>query len=209
MRQISCLLLNVRSIKKDNAVDTIHAFAKRNEIHILCLVVTWLTKGVSDAELSCGGAFSVLRRDRVTRGRGILVLVQRKISCTQILRDFASELIYVDIQCEKSSFRLMVAYSPNTGTAETELEAMETPTEGMEAASDSEVPSVILGDFNSGNNGWFSGAPTEGCSPREKLLYEFDQDLEWEGMGGMVKPDLEWFRAGSFNAHETEQWTRA
>lgn len=173
MKHISCLLLNVRSIKKENAVDIIHTFANRNNIQAVCLVETWLTQGVTDAELSGGGAFSVFRKDRKGRGGGVLILVRSGLQCTQIPRDTANELLCVDIRSHRSAFRLLLAYSPNTGGADAELEAMGSLTAEMEAASDSEVPSVIMGDFNCRNIKWGSETLTEGCTPRERILCDF------------------------------------
>ncbi|XP_018497184.1 uncharacterized protein LOC108865036 [Galendromus occidentalis] len=45
---------------KAGAVDAMHSYAKDNKIDIMCLVETWLTEGVTDAELSDRGNFQML-----------------------------------------------------------------------------------------------------------------------------------------------------
>ena len=113
------------------------------------------------------------RRDRGSRGGGVLVLVKSSLRCSQVSTDTDSELVAVDILSEGLAFRLLVAYSPGTGSSDVQRKDMESLVSTMEKLCGSEMPSIILGDFNCPNVRWGSDSPTEDCTHREKMLYDF------------------------------------
>ena len=166
------MLLNICSLKKPGAVDVLHSYARERIIDILCVVDTWFDERVSDAELSAMGRYAVFRRDRGIRGGGVLILVDKRLWCTLLEQTFSSELLCADIHCEENAFRLMTAYSAGTGSAEAGLSEMTTLISDMDVACNTDLPLLIVGDFNCPNLDWTTPSALGG-SPREKLFFDF------------------------------------
>ena len=150
---------------------------------MVCIVESWLDGGVSDAELSENGRYAVFRRDRGERGGGVFVLVNKKPRSTQPALVFSSELVCVVIYCDGESFRLMAAYSAGTGDTEHVLSEMSVLISDMDAASETDLPLLIVGDFNCPKISWHPPS-VKGCSTREKLLFDF---VELNGLEQKVR----------------------
>ena len=71
------MLTNIRSYK--NKFNEVLLFLSLEDPDIFCLTETWLTKDVPDSML-CPSGFNVVRRDRDSRGGGVLLLIRDCIS---------------------------------------------------------------------------------------------------------------------------------
>lgn len=153
-----------------------HSFAQHNKTDVICVVETWLTESVTDAELSCNGKFNVIRRDRGSHAGGVLILVRKDIPCVQVTCesscDQISEFIAVDFVCD-SSVRLIVAYSPGTAdTSAEDLLAMQNLCGAFEKLCLTEYPVIIAADMNCPNVLWPDKCKPN-ATPREKYFLEF------------------------------------
>ena len=134
------MFLNTCSIKKGGVIDVVHKFADCNRIDILCFAETWLTQSVTDAELSSNGKFNVFRRDRATRGGGVLTLTRKHLQCTQSNVAMRSEMMCVDVLCGRSVFRLVTAYSAGTSSADDNLAQMDTMIGELNGLCEIDIP---------------------------------------------------------------------
>lgn len=141
--------MNARSISKPGAIGAIHSYAAFNDLDVICIAETWLTDGTTDAELSAVGKFMVFRRDRGSRGGGVLVLVRKGIPCVPLpVPSDASEVVGVELCIDTEHLRLVVVYSPGTEGGSADLSSMETLTRDLECLADTPHPIIIVGDMN-------------------------------------------------------------
>ena len=128
---------------------------------------------VSDAELSCSGSLRVYRRDRSSRGGGVLILADRLVQTVEVsMVDCQSELICIDVLPDFPC-RLIVAYSPGTELSQVGADSMLTLCNSIEFLSDSPLPLVVVGDFNCPNIPRNRPSSPRHMSDRERHLYGF------------------------------------
>ena len=73
---IGIFYLNVRSLV--NKLSTLHAFVFSSNYSIYCFTETWLSNHIMDVEVIPSG-FTIYRKDRSTRGGGVLIAVKSSI----------------------------------------------------------------------------------------------------------------------------------
>lgn len=144
---------------------------------MICVVETWLTPSISDAELSSNGTYSVFRLDREggeSRGGGVLMLVKKGIPCVQVeipSDGYPTEMLCVDIICDKK-VRLVTVYSAGTADAALENSAMESLCHKLESACITDCSVVIVSDMNCPNIDWPNKCST-GAARRERTFLDF------------------------------------
>lgn len=111
--ELKCLLLNACSILKSDAFDTLHSYLAASKISFAFITDTWLASDtITDAELSHDGRFQLFRRDRSSRGGGVLILVKSSIACAPLDVKLSSdiELAAVDLLWENHRNRCICVY---------------------------------------------------------------------------------------------------
>ena len=75
---LNLLYLNARSILPK--IDELRALCIANPYDIVCVVESWLSSDIENAELFIPG-FSIFRKDRNRHGGGIIVFVKSSLPC--------------------------------------------------------------------------------------------------------------------------------
>ena len=104
------MLTNSRSYK--NKFNEVLLFLSLEDPDIFCLTETWLTKDVPYS-MFCPSGFNVVRRDRDSRGGGVLLLIRDCISfrSVEVPIGFSHiELICVDISWGHAVWRIVDYY---------------------------------------------------------------------------------------------------
>ena len=74
-------LFNSRSIV--NKLSNLQSFVYSSNYTIYCITETWLSESVSDFEILPGN-FSIFRKDRGSRGGGVLIAVDASVPCSVV-----------------------------------------------------------------------------------------------------------------------------
>ena len=153
------MLTNIRSYK--NKFNEVLLFLKMEDPDILCLIETWLTKDVSDS-VFCPPGFNVVRRDRDSRGGGVLLLIRSCISFRQICVPgcFSHiELICVDVSLGCAVWRI-IGYYRSGGFDDIAREYAIDTIECLKFLCNGGETICLLGDFNLPLINWkFNQAP--------------------------------------------------
>ena len=141
------MLTNIRSY--NNKFNEVLLFLSLEDPDIFCLTETWLTKDVPDS-MFCPFGFNVVRRDRDSRGGGVLLLIRDCISfrSVEIPIGFSHiELICVDISWGCAVWRIVGYY--RSGGFDDEAEKYATDTiECLRFLCTGGRTICFLGDFN-------------------------------------------------------------
>lgn len=168
------MYINARSIVKRGALACVHRFAQGSNFQIIGIVESWLNAGISDAELSCNNLYTVHRRDRATRGGGVLFLVDHSLCAVDVnIPDVDIELVCIDVTAPQPPLRLMLVYAPGTEGYQNDLSTMRSITDVLDSLISVPCPSIILGDFNCPKICWKTLSCAPGCHPKERLLLDF------------------------------------
>lgn len=111
------MYLNARSVVKRGALDSLKLYCEVEGISCVLISESWLKAHVTDSELSLGGLYQTFRRDRHTRGGGVLLLVAKWINVIQIRFDYDCEFLAVEIVSPDQCFRVACFYATNSGEA--------------------------------------------------------------------------------------------
>lgn len=138
---------------------------------------TWLAEDyVTSAELSCGGQYEVFRKDRTSRGGGVLILVKCYIPCVEINVDcLTSELSACTITLASKEVRIAVAYFSPSGSTSELTDRMEKVIEEFGSIINSDDTFVLAGDLNQAQIDW-STLSTNGANAaksKEAMLMNF------------------------------------
>ncbi len=114
---------------------------------LIFVTETWLNDSISDAML-CGPYYRVLRRDRVNRqGGGVLILAKKSITLVQIAHPVGLgedlELLTADMKTRGAHFRLICVYRPPNASNQFSLDLWRL----LSNLSTEKFP-VLIGDFN-------------------------------------------------------------
>lgn len=145
-----------------------------NEIDVAVLVETWLNPNICDAELSHNGRYTVHRRDRTSRGGGVLILVKNIFASARVnFPTNRSEVVAVDIVLPNRSMRVIGVYLSPSGSAEQLRKETENLCEDLEPVLNAIDTIALFGDFNCPKADWIN-LSTPGRDPnlpsRECLL---------------------------------------
>ena len=92
--------------------DQFQSFVYTGDFDIVCVTETWLTDAVSNAEL-LPNSYSVFRRDRVSRGGGVLIAIKNSISSQLFCIGDTTEMISVHLDTCPRSLLTCLYIPPN------------------------------------------------------------------------------------------------
>lgn len=145
INSVNGIYFNARSLLKFGAIDTLKWFASNNNISVICLTETWCSDNkITDAELSLGGKFQVFRKDRITRGGGVCILISVYIKATEVSIEGESEIVIADLELKRTKVRIMTCYLPPSCTADD----TQVLCDCLEEKISLECGNIIIGDFN-------------------------------------------------------------
>ena len=118
---------------------------------ILCLTETWLEIHYPNTALPLQD-YQIYKKDRATRGGGVLLAVKNDISSRAVLLSAGDlEIIGADVIYDKSShIRIICAYLPPQSSPELASDLFAT----ISANIDIFAPYIVLGDFNLPDVNW-------------------------------------------------------
>ena len=104
---VTCACSNVRSVR--NKITEIAHLIEILQIDIFAIVESWLSELDSDNILATTNC-NLIRRDRGTRGGGLLLLLNKNILFKNIYKHPTLEIMATEIIIHKKSIRLIVVY---------------------------------------------------------------------------------------------------
>lgn len=107
------MYFNARSLAKPGAIDNLSGFCDLEDIDVVMVCETWLNAAVSDAELSLSDRYYVFRRDRGSRGGGVLILVKKTLKCCNVNISSDAEVVAVDVFFRHNAIRFVCFYLSN------------------------------------------------------------------------------------------------
>lgn len=126
------------------------------------LTETWFDNSINDAELSMNSTYQVFRCDRPSRGGGVCVLIRGEHGVAQRFADHPGEHVCVDLLCRDGILRFLCCYFTPTGTAAEKALRMSDLCSLITAASSTDSPIFIVGDFNLPGINWSDPARVPG-----------------------------------------------
>lgn len=167
------IYFNAQSLKKGFSIDLLNWYVRYNNINVICISETWCSEStVTDSELSMGNSFQVFRRDRGSRGGGVLILISNCINAVNIELDTVEEIVIVDVSENDLKFRLICCYIP---PASSDVN-MSNLCECLEETLSFENPTIIVGDFNLRSLWWNGVDIPVGKSKKDKVFLDFVRD---------------------------------
>ena len=148
-------LLNTRSLV--NKLSNFQSLVCSSDYSIFCITETWLSKDIFDNEILPYG-YSIYRKDRDSRGGGVLLAVKNNIISTQMSSPPDVEIVSVLISTS-NPFIICVIYIP-PNSSDTYHEQLHIYLTNL--VNDSK-PIILLGDFNFPDVDW---ATYSGSSPK-------------------------------------------
>lgn len=144
--RLNCVYFNARSLAKHGACDSLTAYTLLNDVDIIFISETWLTDIVKDRELSLNDRYSVFRKDRESRGGGVIILVKKSLSCSVVDCLSAVEAVSVDVLLGYNTIRFVCCYITNADGGVKRDQIVDVD-KLFEALVD-DRPIIICGDFN-------------------------------------------------------------
>ncbi len=126
-------------------------------IDVLCLSESWLCDNYTEKDISIANMSKVCRRDRGSRGGGVIVYVRDSLVIKRLknIEPQGSEIICLDIKMPNSPKHILLAqcYRPDT------RDVMEFSSDLLDihdfSVQNNYFMSVYLGDFNGKNDQWY------------------------------------------------------
>ena len=144
--KLSCLSLNARSIV--NKERELRSCLSINDYDLMAITESWLDPTINSNEIF-PTSFEVFRKDRSRNGGGVLLALNRKLSCTK-RNDLETdcELLWCEVMVTNPLTNLLVGvfYRPPS-TDQTYLQELEKSLALVER-NGSNLTTVLLGDFN-------------------------------------------------------------
>ncbi|XP_065895943.1 uncharacterized protein [Dysidea avara] len=157
--------MNTRSLV--NKLSNFQSFICSSDFSILCITETWLSKDIFDNEIIPSG-YTIYRKDRDSRGGGVLLAVKDNITSSQLSSPPHVEILTVLISTS-NPFIISVVYIP-PNSSDTYHELLHSYLTNL---VDESSPIILLGDFNLPDVNW---ATYSGSSPKSNLS---DIDSIW------------------------------
>jgi len=101
-------LWNARSLTKQ--LNSFQSYIYSTDFRFIAITETWLSNNILDGEVLPTN-YTIYRRDRVSRGGGVLLAVKHDLPSVQLLLSSEIESITVEITTNKS-FIVCVVYVP-------------------------------------------------------------------------------------------------
>ena len=157
---ISCCYLNIRSLV--NKLSLFQAYVYLFNFDVICLSETWLSESVFDQEILPTN-YSIYRKDRPSRGGGVLIAVKDTIPVSvhpSDLSNNAPEILTVTLNLCKPTI-LSCVYLPPSPNDYYMNDAISNLTQVIQ--SNQSADTIIVGDFNLPDIQWdtlFSTSPS-------------------------------------------------
>ena len=152
VNQLKVCHCNIRSIKSDGKIDELQLLAQSENFNIVTVSETWLDEHYPDQLLLIDNFQPPFRRDRPTgRGGGLLTYIHTCLPCLRRsdLESPTCECIWVEISTQRGSVLIGNYYRPPGQTAEIRDAFIESLTNSISIAIESNPHILILtGDFN-------------------------------------------------------------
>ena len=138
--------MNTRSLV--NKLSNFQSFICSSDFSILCITETWLSKDIFDNEIIPSG-YTIYRKDRDSRGGGILLAVKDNITSSQLSSPPHVEILTVLISTS-NPFIISVVYIP-PNSSDTYHELLHSYLTNLVNESST---IILLGDFNLPDVNW-------------------------------------------------------
>jgi len=144
--------MNARSLV--NKLSDFQSFVCSSDFSILCITETWLSNGIFNNEILSKG-YNIYRKDRDSRGGGVLLALRDHITCSQLPSPPDIEIITVLISTSNPFIISVVYIPPNSSDAYHEMLHNYLTSLVIEPS-----PIILLGDFNLPDVEWatYSGS---------------------------------------------------
>lgn len=151
-----------------NKLNDFHVHINSNNYDLIALCETWLNNNTPNSLLDCNNNFTIVRKDRATRGGGLCLFISKsfttKIFEVVIPDAYKSlEILAVDLICDMVKTRVILLYRPPGYSYENNVLLVS----ALEYLSPRNYKVVILGDFNLPSIDWttsnFSASPQTSC----------------------------------------------
>ncbi|CAH1273383.1 Hypp5110 [Branchiostoma lanceolatum] len=161
-KPVRTCVVNFRSIR--NKVPELHAFCEAVQPDIVVGTETWLDSSVGSCEVF-PDTYNVFRRDRASRGGGVLVTVKNNIIATHHPEpDCPCELTWVQVQLANSKSIFIGAYYRPPTAGHDDFAALERSVLQMRA-NNNNAHIWLAGDFNLPDATWNPEANTIAPNP--------------------------------------------
>ena len=117
--------------------------------------------------------FAVFRKDRGSRGGGVLFLRENLNRVVVPVGDTDVEILCIDVSVKNFCSRLILVYLSGTEGYAADQSAMHSATSLLEELLGTEQPVIIMGDFNCPNIDWRNNICLPCCHPKERTLLDF------------------------------------
>ncbi|MCG8048052.1 MAG: hypothetical protein JAY75_12610 [Candidatus Thiodiazotropha taylori] len=159
------LNINFRSLNNTQTRDEFHALLNHVKPDIVVGSETWLSSEVHDAEIAPEDlGYEIFRRDRSSRGGGVLILVSRKyIACREEKFESDCEILWVKVEIVGSKpLHIAAYYRPH----ESDSASQEQLRYSLEKVNEASGHIWLLGDFNLPKFSWEGNLPSlkQDCS---------------------------------------------
>jgi ribonuclease P/MRP protein subunit RPP40 len=152
LADLNCLLLNARSLYS-NLQD--FRFLLAEDLYDLIFVTeSWLTDVIPDNLLTLNSNYNIIRRDRGSKGGGLLVAVRNYLPIVVEPRHSDAELLIIDLLRE--NVRFLLGYLPNKYNRAEVCNICD----GIRAHFSANSTNIIVGDFNMSFIDWKSHSAT-------------------------------------------------
>jgi len=173
-RNLSIIYLNARSII--NKIDELRILAREHKPDIIGVVETWLNENIYDREVEIDD-YCIIRKDRINDnklvGGGIVIYVQKDISCLNVTEEYCSNIDHLWIKLIGKNCRqinLGIFYRP----PDSNDEQMKFLLRNMSRFKTSNT--ILMGDFNYRDINWRNN--TSGSNGNKFLNFVSKLDLK-------------------------------
>ena len=160
---VNVCYLNSRSLV--NKFTQFQAFVYSSAYSIICVTETWLSDHIYDKEI-LPSKFTIFRKDRESRGSGVLIAIINSLPCLSIAIPSNLEVIAVRVSISNTEVLICTAYCPPNPNP-TYLKCL---VDFLISLSQNEKNLIITGDFNLPDICWCS---LSGHSPIYNLFCDF------------------------------------
>lgn len=155
------MILNINARSLVNKVTDLEAILFEHDPHITTITETWLSSGIANPTIFPPG-YTILRKDRGSRGGGVAILVKNHILTTPLPDVSGAEALWCKIKLNRSSIYVGTMYRPPNSS----IDSLHKLTEYMQHHFRPSDKIILTGDFNLTGIAW---AATN-CESSENVL---------------------------------------
>jgi exonuclease III len=159
---LNIALLNVQSIQ--NKSFSINNYISANKIDILCLNETWLKQ--NDSHLNLMKDYIMLRHDRLSRGGGVAIIINRIISHKLLSSKSTRDYEYIAIEISNNNEKIILLNSYTHPKSKSNFNFI------SQLLKKSSGKMIVVGDFNATHHSWFCNSSNKRGIELENVLSE-------------------------------------